>query len=94
MTDPFVPRSKIYKKKRVFEGQNWDQSETINELEAAKRAGRQFCKGCRKFKPWSKLHAKYDRLTKKRIQQVWFCEDCGTAVKDTVIYVGKRRKEE
>lgn len=80
MSDEYIPRRKIFKKKRKFEGQNWDQSETIAELEKAKQKGRVYCKTCRKFKPWSSLYPKYERGGKHKIDQVWYCKDCGAGL--------------
>jgi hypothetical protein len=90
MTERYEIRPKKWRKKKAHKGQDWDQSDVISELEAAKRRGRVWCRGCRKFKPWQKLDCHWEWAGKKHLQAVWYCE-CGGAVfvRD---YTVKRKK--
>jgi hypothetical protein len=93
VTDDFEPRRKFRKKLKKHEGQNWDQSDLIDALEEAKRKGRLLCKRCGKHKPWSKLRVSYERISKRWIQQVWYCPDCGNALQSFDICVRPKKKE-
>lgn len=88
---PYVPKFKARRRKRAHEGAAW--SPEILKMEEAKRAGRVYCRGCGKFKPWKKLYAKYEKVKKKLIQQVWYCEDCGAGILVKEIDVRRRKKK-
>lgn len=87
--------NKKRRRKKVTEdaSQNWDQSKLISELEAAKRKGRLLCKRCHVHKPWSKLVVAYERVSKRWIQQVWYCPDCGNALKTLDICVRPKKRK-
>lgn len=89
--------NKKRRRKKVTEdaAQNWDQSDLINELEAAKRKGRLLCRRCHHHQPWSKLRASYEKVSKRWVQLVWYCPDCGNALKtmDICVKPKKRRKK-
>jgi len=98
MTDDDVSynvRQKFRKKLKKHEGQNWDQSDLIRELEAAKRKGRLLCRKCHVHKPWAKLVVRYERVSKRWMQQVWYCPDCGNALHtlDILVKPKKRKKK-
>lgn len=93
MSDEFVPRRKMFKKKRKHEGQNWDQSDVIEDLERAKRKGRVHCRTCKRFVPWKELDAQYEKVSKKLLQQVWYHRDCGNAVHTLDIDLRKKAKK-
>lgn len=90
----FTPRQKFRKKLKKHEGQNWDQSDVIRELEAARRKGRLLCKRCHVHKPWAKLRVAYEKVSKRWVQMVWYCPDCGNALftKDICVKPKKRKK--
>lgn len=90
----FAPKQKFRRRKKVTEdaSQNWDQSETIRELEDAKRRGRLLCKRCHKHKPWSKLELRYERVG-NQLQMVWYCPDCGNALLTQDTNVKFKRKK-
>lgn len=92
----FKPKAKFRRRKKVTENasQNWDQSETIRELEDAKRKGRLLCKRCHKHKPWSKLRLAYEKVSKRWVHMVWYCPDCDNAlfVREICVKPKKRKK--
>lgn len=90
----FVPRMKMKRRKKKHEGQNWDQSRTIEELDKAKRKGRVHCKPCRRFVPWKELEPQYEKVGKKLLQMVWYHRDCGTACHTLDIDLRKKGKKE
>jgi len=85
-------RRKFRKKLKKHEGQNWDQTDLIRQLEEAKRKGRLLCKRCHRYQPWSKLRVSYERVSKRWIQQVWYCPDCDNALKSLDICVKPKKK--
>lgn len=95
MSDPFVPRMKMYRRKRKIDPDAFPdvQQGKINELEAAKRAGQVHCRTCKRYQPWAKLNAKLERLKKGLFQMVWYCKDCGNAVLVNDYDVRKRTKK-
>lgn len=85
--------NKKRRRKKKHEGQNWDQSDLINELEAAKRKGRMLCRTCHRYQPWSKLRAVYEKVSKRWVQLVWYCPDCNNALKTMDICVKPKKKD-
>lgn len=94
VSDDFVVRPKMRRRKKAHDGQDWDQSDVIEELEAARRKNRKFCKTCRKFKPWKSLDSSWEWAGKHDLQLVWYCRDCGSAlqVNDYKVKRKKRKK--
>lgn len=91
--DPFVPRKKMRRRKKAHDAQDWDQSDVIEELEAARRKNRKYCKRCRKFIPWKDLSSGWEWAGKSDLQLVWYCP-CGRAlqVNDYEVKRKKRKK--
>lgn len=87
--DPFVPRRKIYRKRKKSEGQSW-QPDT-DELDKAKRDKGPLCKSCHKVRRWGKLEFAYEQLADGTIQRVMYCDGCGNALQ--VDEVGKSNKK-
>lgn len=77
--DPFVPRLKIYRKRRKSEGQTW--SPDTDELDKAKLDKGPLCKTCRKTRRWNKLEIAYERLADGTIQRIMYCDGCGNALR-------------
>jgi hypothetical protein len=83
--DPKTPYvwSPKYRRRRKHTGDGiLDEVESsIDELEEAKRRGRIWCSGCRKFKAWANVGITYD-IRNGRVQAIVNkCDDCGTVVK-------------
>ena len=93
MTEHYEIRPKKFRKKKAHEGQDWDQSDVIEELEAARRKNRKFCKRCRKFKPWKDLDPAWEWAGKHDLQLVWYCRDCGTALQVNDYRVKRKKKK-
>lgn len=79
MTEPYEIRPKKFKRKKKHDAQDWDQSDVVEELEAARRKGRIHCRSCRKFVPWQKLDPSWE-WAGKVLQCVWYCSLCRNAV--------------
>lgn len=73
-----------YRKRRKSEGIE-DQVDAMtthaDELEAAKRHNRVYCKGCGCFRVWKDLRAGYEQRGTDW-WMMWFCKKCGDMVKE------------
>lgn len=83
MTEPFVPRRKMRRRKRKAEGEDISTllsggTHTLSELERKDRGP--LCRLCGKRKPWGKLHTKYE-VIKGTTFRLWICDDCGTVLR-------------
>lgn len=84
MTDDFVVHPKVYRRKRVHEGDDID--ETFKGLfEEAERAKRQdagvLCKACGKRRRWTDIYWQY-RSIDGVIIRTWFCCQCLNMLKE------------
>jgi RNase P subunit RPR2 len=72
---------RAWRRKRVSQGEDFDQSEELAALETAKRASLVYCRECHKFKPWAKLGIGYEKRGTDLVR-TWWCDDCGNMVKE------------
>jgi hypothetical protein len=81
----FEPRPKLFRRKRVHEGETWTHELTTTaKLEKAQRDKGLLCRECKRRVPWKDLTAKYDTFGDNFIR-VWFCNKCGNMVKEEEI---------
>jgi RNase P subunit RPR2 len=81
-------KPKFHKKKKKHVGEEW-QGPSREDLEAAQRASGIICRDCHKLKPWKKLSVHYRKVSKKRMERTWECDDCGNIVRTEEIHLKK-----
>lgn len=85
MTDAFVPRPKMRRRKRATDGQAFNNGlgDQLDALQPLKDSGL-FCKECRRWQRWKDLTVDYG-LGFGGFVRMWFCNKCGHMVKEETL---------
>lgn len=80
-TSPSIPlRTKIFRRKRKYEGDSIDEQFASN-VEQLKKDRGLLCRGCGKWRAWKDIYFKYDRDGKVVARRA-HCYICGDQLKE------------
>ncbi len=72
------------RRKAVGEDDQMSALSDIDTLEAAKRAGQKYCKGCKKFKGLNQIRFDYE-LRSGQWYMLWYCDHCGDMIQERLL---------